>query len=374
MDIVVLDTNVLITDPDALMAYPGKEVVLPEVVFSELDKLKISRSDPETRYKGRELTRKLFELSHGKSLTDGVNLENGSILRIVPFNTDLPLPEGFSAKNPDDRIIVTAQRLTRQERESDVILITNDLNMLLKAQQLGVHIERHDGGDERGFLKRYVVRPFQKYRTPLLILAIAVAIFAATVVVAVNTNARNSDYSLPSEYRNFLTEEQANAIDALVKLQSNPSDSGSLLTVANLYYEYYEAAAAQNSSDAMTYAKRGISYFGRYLEVCPDDTEAHVELALLDLYAGDVTGANQTLDTALGNDPESINANYTKGVVAMQGDHDYTTAASYFEKAIELCGDDEANSSTKQSAQNYLQQVQSETDSLSNPDSGGAAA
>lgn len=123
---------------------------------------------------------------------------------------------------------------------------------------------------------------------------------------------------LPSEYRNFLTEEQANAIDALVKLQSNPSDSGSLLTVANLYYEYYEAAAAQNSSDAMTYAKRGISYFGRYLEVCPDDTEAHVELALLDLYAGDVTGANQTLDTALGNDPESINANYTKGVVAMQ--------------------------------------------------------
>lgn len=374
MDIVVLDTNVLLVDPDALTSYPGKEIILPEIVLSELDKIKIARTDAETRYRGRELSRNIFELSDGQSLTEGVEIEGGGVLRIVPFNTDLPMPEGFSAKNPDDRIIVTAYRLSEQEKDRDTVLVTNDLNMLLKAQQLEVHIERHDGGDESAFMKRYVVRPFQKYRTPFLILVVAIAIFAATVVVAVNMNMRNSGPALPSEYRNFLNDEQTSGIDALVKLQSDPRDAESLLTVAKLYYEYYQNAAQQNSADALTYAKKGVSYYTRYIDVNPADVEAYVELGALQLYSGDIDGAMNSLRTALSDNPDSINANYTMGLIAMQGKHDYDLAASCFQKTIDLCGDDASNETIKQSATSYLQQIKTESENLSNPESGGASA
>ena len=50
--------------------------------------------------------------------------------------------------------------------------MTNDLNMLLKAQTLGIPVQRHGDGVEGGFIRRYVIRPFQRYRTPIMILAL----------------------------------------------------------------------------------------------------------------------------------------------------------------------------------------------------------
>ena len=53
--IVVLDTNVLLADPGVLMSYPDAEIVIPETVLGELDKLKTSRVDPDLRFRGREV-------------------------------------------------------------------------------------------------------------------------------------------------------------------------------------------------------------------------------------------------------------------------------------------------------------------------------
>ncbi len=63
-------------------------------------------------------------------------------------------------------------------------MITNDLNMLLKGQALGLDVERHGDGIEGSFGKRYIVRPFQRYKVPLAILGIAIAVFAAILTVA----------------------------------------------------------------------------------------------------------------------------------------------------------------------------------------------
>jgi len=108
--------------------------------------------------------------------------------------------------------------------------------------------------------------------------------------------------------------------------------------------------------------------------VNPSDVEARVELGALQLYAGDTAGASSSLETALSEDPESINANYTMGIVAMQGNHDYDAAGTYFQKAVDLCGDDEANAAIRDSANSYLQQIQTESANLTNPESGGASA
>ena len=77
MKTVVLDTNVLLADPRALFAYPGTEIVIPETVLSELDKLKTARIDPDLRFRGREVSRQIFELARDGSLTDGVDIEEG---------------------------------------------------------------------------------------------------------------------------------------------------------------------------------------------------------------------------------------------------------------------------------------------------------
>jgi hypothetical protein len=77
MKTIVLDTNVLLADPQALLAFPDAEVVIPETVLGELDKLKTSRVDPDLRFRGREVSRMLFELSEQGSLIDGVDLPDG---------------------------------------------------------------------------------------------------------------------------------------------------------------------------------------------------------------------------------------------------------------------------------------------------------
>ena len=68
MRTVVFDTNVLLADPGALLAYPDAEVIVPEPVLGEIDKLKTSRVDPDLRFRGREVSRMLFEFSEGGSL------------------------------------------------------------------------------------------------------------------------------------------------------------------------------------------------------------------------------------------------------------------------------------------------------------------
>ncbi len=109
--VVVLDTNVLLADPQALLSFPRAEVVIPETVLGELDKLKTSRVDADLRFRGREVSRLLFEFSEEGSLTEGVDLPEGGRLRVAPFDSSTPLPEGVGTRNADDRILATVYQV-----------------------------------------------------------------------------------------------------------------------------------------------------------------------------------------------------------------------------------------------------------------------
>ncbi|MBI4733542.1 MAG: hypothetical protein HY779_01760 [Rubrobacteridae bacterium] len=63
--IYVLDTNVLLYNPRAVYAFPDADVIIPDTVLMELDKIKTSRADRELRYRGREISRILFDLTDG---------------------------------------------------------------------------------------------------------------------------------------------------------------------------------------------------------------------------------------------------------------------------------------------------------------------
>ena len=368
--IVVLDTNVLLADPQALLSFPRAVVVVPETVLGELDKLKTARVDPDLRFRGREVSRLLFEFSEEGSLADGVDLPEGGRLKVTPFNSETPLPEGVGTRNSDDRILATVFQLRQQEGDdADVTLVTNDLNMLLKAQTLGIPVQRHGLGEDGGWTRRYIVRPFQRYKIPLGILALASAVFAAVVLVSI-FSPRGSD-RIPSEFKTILTTNQQTALDALTTLQTSPNDPEALLKMANFYYEANVAVLQTNPVLALDYGRQGIRYYDRYLVISPRDNDALADFASLLFYTGQTDRAIQEVGVVLERDPNHLNANYNLGIFYGQGRQDYAAAIAQMKKVITLTQNDPNQHIILQEATTALGQLQALA-GQSNNTTGGA--
>jgi len=363
-EVIVFDTNVLLTDPQALFAYPDAEVVIPETVLSELDKLKTNHSDPDLRFRGREVTRLIFELADGNSLVDGISLPEGGTLRVAPFEyNNQSLPDGFSTKTPDDKILATAWLLNDElEGPASLTLLTNDLNMLLKAQTAGLEVSQFGKGDDISFGKRYIIRPFQRYRVPLLILAIAVALFAAVTVIGITQGGlfRARAATVSTDFRNLLTSNQQGAYDALVTLQNDPNNTDALLTLANFYYDRTNLDQANNDSAAMmTDARNGITYFTKYLAHFPTAADAQSDMAALYYYSGNTDMAIQVIGKVLELNPNHLKANYNLGIFYAFGRNDLDSAKKQMEKVVELTKDNTANKTIHDQATQMLQSITS---------------
>lgn len=357
--IIIFDTNVLLADPQALLSFPRAEVVIPETVLSELDKLKTARVDPDLRFRGREVSRLLFELSEEGSLVAGVDLPDGGRMRVASFDGDVHLPEGLSTRNADDKILATTWQVSRSASpEADVLLVTNDLNMLLKAQTLGIPVQRHGDGVEGGFARRYIIRPFQRYKVPLTILAIALAVFAAVVAVAIYSQGRATTGDLPTEFKSLLSTSQQTALEALTTLQRNPKDPEALLNMGNFYFtQASDALASGDRASEIQYSKSGIRYYERYLQLNSKDNDARADMASLLFYSGQTDLAIQEVGRVLESDPNHVNANYNLGIFYLQGRHDLQAAADQMNKVIKLTADDSNQHGANQQAQLMLEQI-----------------
>ena len=336
MRTVVLDTNVLLADPGCLLGFPNAEVVIPETVLVELDKLKTSRVDPELRFRGREVSRILFDLSEQGSLIDGVDLPDGGRLRVMPLDADLAIPEGLSTRNSDDRILAVAVQVAQRNGENTT-LITNDLNMLLKAQTYGVTVERHGEGLEGSFARRYIVRPFQRYKIPLGILAVALAVFAAILVIAFYGPGSNATTQapVPNEFRDLLSTAQRQALDNLTSLQSNPNDENALKGMGDFYYDLAE------QTDNVRYALQAIGYYERYLRLQPDDPNARTDLAVDYFRSGQTDKAITETAQVIAQNPRHLQANYWLGIFYWQAQrHDFKAAAAQMLRVLELTKND----------------------------------
>jgi len=356
--IVILDTNVLLADPQSLLSFPRAEIVIPETVLGELDKLKTARVDPDLRFRGREVSRLIFEFSEDGSLTEGVELPEGGRLRVAPLDGGNSLPEGISARNADDRILGTAYQVQQAAGpDADVLLVTNDLNMLLKAQTMGIPVQRHGVGEEGGWTRRYIVRPFQRYKIPLGILALALAVFAAVVLVSL-VSPRGETAQLPSEFKSILSANQQGALDALTTLQTRPNDPEALLKMATFYYEANNAVLKTNPVLALDYGRQGIRYYERYLKISPQDNDALADFASLLFYTGQTDRAIQEVGSVLERDPNHLNANFNLGVFYGQGRQDYPGAIAQMKKVITLTQNDPNQHIVLQQATTALGQLQ----------------
>lgn len=148
----VLDTNVLIHDPQSLFHFEENQVWLPIQVLEELDKFKAESSTRGAN--AREVHRRLSErFRTAEEMKQGVPLENGGRLRVClhpgteqgrkPAETPRlrAMRELFpDASVTDNRILATAAYLA-DTQTAPTILVTKDLNLQLKARALGLEAE-----------------------------------------------------------------------------------------------------------------------------------------------------------------------------------------------------------------------------------------
>lgn len=136
----VLDTSVLLSDPQALTRFDEHEVVLPLVVVTELE---AKRTHAELGYFARQALRLLddLRLAHGR-LDEPVPLPDGGTLRVELNHTDLSvLPSGFQLGDNDSRILAVAKAFANEGK--DVVLVSKDLPMRVKASAMGLPAEEY---------------------------------------------------------------------------------------------------------------------------------------------------------------------------------------------------------------------------------------
>ncbi len=133
----VVDTNVLLHNPNALFMFTDNDVVIPFDVIEELDKFETGSDDLGRN--ARTVIRHLDRLRGLGNLSEGVPVaQTGGRVRVV-LEEDQKLCPGLNANTPDNRIICCA--LTLQQQGARVVFITKDINARIKGDALGLVTE-----------------------------------------------------------------------------------------------------------------------------------------------------------------------------------------------------------------------------------------
>jgi PhoH-like ATPase len=136
--VFVIDTNVILHDYTCLYNFQENDIVLPIVVLEELDYLK--KGNDLINYHAREFTRELDKLSGDTLFNGGKELGKGmgrlSIETGKPFSDQLR--SSFPEPTPDHRILAIAEYVSEKKKPLQVILVSKDINLRMKAKSLGI--------------------------------------------------------------------------------------------------------------------------------------------------------------------------------------------------------------------------------------------
>lgn len=133
----VLDTNVLLFDPSAFRKFGKNTVFIPLIVIEEIDRFK--KDQNENGRNARNFSRFIDDLRTQGSLADGVVLESGGTL-IISVDRYVDAKELPIDVTKNDNLILSSALSLKQSGE-DVLLVTKDINLRLKADILGVPAE-----------------------------------------------------------------------------------------------------------------------------------------------------------------------------------------------------------------------------------------
>lgn len=132
----VLDTNVLIEDPESIFRFKDAFLGIPITVLEELDHIKVESSARGAS--ARLITRHLDQAGAKGSLADGVELDNGSIIKVL-FEMSQAHKADFGFAVADNKILLNVMYLKEQGHQ--VIFVSKDINARVKANALGIEAQ-----------------------------------------------------------------------------------------------------------------------------------------------------------------------------------------------------------------------------------------
>ncbi len=137
----ILDTNVVLHDPQAIFKFDDNVVVLPLTVIEEIDRFKKDQS--ETGRNARHISRMIDSFRSRGKLVEGVDLDNGGTLKVAIYRQDFmhKLPPELRVDRGDNRILAVANDMMEAFPDGEVILVSKDINLRIKADTMGLYAE-----------------------------------------------------------------------------------------------------------------------------------------------------------------------------------------------------------------------------------------
>lgn len=129
--IYVLDTNVLLADPNALYTFEDNEIIIPSVVLQELDSKK--KLMDELGRNARYVSRQLDRLKGKGKLHEGVTLPNGGTLKVVSPPKESEVYDSFLNDSVDTAIVALANEIQKSNAKTNVIIVSRDVLVRVKA-------------------------------------------------------------------------------------------------------------------------------------------------------------------------------------------------------------------------------------------------
>lgn len=168
----ILDTNILLHEPLAFMSFKENDVVVPMTVLEELDYIKDSKKD--VARDARVSIRAMEDLLHDatpEQMLDGVSMHGLGAGDTAPTGSlsifaDLSMPvnqQVFTSNENDNRIINVALHLQKKLAPRQVVLVTKDINMRLKAKGAGMGLVEDYRTDQLVTDIKYLSKGFHQF-------------------------------------------------------------------------------------------------------------------------------------------------------------------------------------------------------------------
>lgn len=138
--IFVLDTSVIIYNHNSIRSFEDNDVAIPITVLEELDNFK--KGNDTKNFEAREFIRIIDRLSENHSLQNWIPLDHpkGGMFKVIMngHHKGVDAIEVFGENKPDHKILNAALAISAEYPERQVILVTKDVNLRLKAKSLNL--------------------------------------------------------------------------------------------------------------------------------------------------------------------------------------------------------------------------------------------
>lgn len=141
--IFVLDTSVLLHDYESIVNFENNDIAIPITVLEELDKFKVGNDSKN--FSAREVIRFIDKISTENSLQDWISLgtKKGKFKVILQTKgpNEIDAEEIYAKGKNDHKILNAALCLKSETPRKEVIMVTKDINLRIKAKALGIKAE-----------------------------------------------------------------------------------------------------------------------------------------------------------------------------------------------------------------------------------------